>query len=74
MGAMTYSKDIHHSHCCISVDDVLIGGSKPGLFKRLKKTLMDRFSMTDMDEVSLILSMNVTRLCGEGTVTTTQKE
>ena len=34
---------------------------------------MDRFAMTDMGEVSLILGMNVTRSYEEGTFTITQK-
>ena len=34
---------------------------------------MDRFAMTDMGEVSLILAMNVTRSYEEGTLTSTQK-
>ena len=56
----------------LCLDDILISRSNHGVVKRLKKALMDRFAMTDMGEVSLILAMNVTRSYEEGTFTSTQ--
>ena len=44
------------------------------MVKRLRKALMDRFAMTDMGEVSLILGMAVTRNYDAGTLAITQKD
>lgn len=41
------------------------------MVRRLKKTQMDGFVMTDMGEVSLALGMAVTRDCYTGTLTIT---
>ena len=40
---------------------------------RLKKALMDRFAMTGMGEISLILGMAVTRYYDAGTMTIPQQ-
>lgn len=43
------------------------------MVKQLKKAITDRFAMTDMGEVSLILGMTVTRDYETGTLSITQK-
>ena len=68
----THGSDDTFAILTLYVDDILISGSNHGVVKRLKKALMDRFAMTDMGEVSLILAMNVTRSYEEGTFTSTQ--
>ena len=55
------------------VDDVLLLGTNKQLLEKLKKKLMDRFEMTDMDDVSRVLGMNVTRDRVKGTITINQK-
>lgn len=55
------------------VDDILISGKDPTLVDKLKKELKDRFEMTDMGEVKLILGMEVQRNYEEGTLSITQK-
>lgn len=55
------------------VDDILISGKDPALISKLKKELKDRFEMTDMGEVKLILGMEVQRNYEEGTLTITQQ-
>lgn len=55
------------------VDDILISGKDPELVANLKKELRDRFEMTDMGEVNLILGMEVTRSYEEGTLVDSQK-
>ncbi|CAB1103214.1 unnamed protein product [Ectocarpus sp. CCAP 1310/34] len=56
----------------LDVDDILISGKDPELVAGLKKELHDRFEMTDMGEVSLILGMQVTCSYEEGTLTVSQ--
>lgn len=55
------------------VDDILISGKDPALVDRLKTELKNRFEMTDMGEVKLILGMEVQRNYEEGTLAITQK-
>ena len=54
------------------VDDILITGKDPTLVKQKKKELKERFEMTDVEEVSRIFGMEVTRDYGEGTLAITQ--
>ncbi len=70
----THGTDDTFAILTLYVDDILISGNNPGVVKRLKKALMDRFAMTDMGEVSLILGMSVTRNYEKGTLTITQKD
>ena len=57
------------------VDIVLLLGANKQLLDKLKKTLMDRFEMTDMGDMSRVLGMmNVTRDREEGTITINQKD
>ena len=44
------------------------------MVKRLKKALMDRFTMTAVGEVSLIFGMAITRNYDAGTLAITQKD
>ena len=56
------------------VDDILITGKDESVVRHLKKALTDRFAMSDMGEVSLILGMTVTRDYDQGTLSITQKD
>ena len=56
------------------VDDILLLDANTQLLGKLKKKLMGRLEMTDMDDVSRVLGMNVTRNHEEGTITINQKE
>ena len=55
------------------VDDVLLLGKDRKVLERIKRKLMGHFSMTDMEDVSLVLGMEVTRDRTKGTVTITQE-
>ena len=55
------------------VDDVLLLGKNRKVLERIKRKLMEHFSMTDMGEVSLVLGIEVTRDRTKGTVTITQE-
>ena len=70
----THGSDDTFAILTLHVDDILITGRSEEVVKRLKKALMDRFAMTDMGEVSLILGMAVTRDYDAGTLTITQKD
>ena len=54
-------------------DDVLLLGSNKRLLDKHKKQLMDRFEMTNMVDVSRVLSINVTRDRKEGTIRSTSR-
>ena len=56
------------------VDDVLLLGANKQLLDKLKNELMGRLEMTDMGDVSRVLSMNVARDRKEGTITINQKD
>ena len=56
------------------VDDILFLSSSKSLLNKLKKKLMDRFEIFDIDGVSRILGMNVTRDREKGTITISQKD
>ena len=43
------------------MDDLLVIGGDIQLIEKIKRKLMDQFKMTDMGDVSLVLSMQVTR-------------
>ena len=55
-------------------NDVLLLGTNKQLLDKLRKQLMNRFKMTDMDDVSRVLGMNFTRDDEEGTITINQKD
>ncbi|CAB1109818.1 unnamed protein product [Ectocarpus sp. CCAP 1310/34] len=55
------------------VNDILISGKDPDLVADLKKELQDRFEITDIGEVRLILGMKVTRSYENGTLVVSQK-
>ena len=54
------------------VDDILIAGKDPTLAEQKKKELKERFEMTDMEKISRILGMEVTRDYDEGTLAITR--
>ena len=56
------------------VDDIVITGKDESVVGRLKRALTDRFTMSDMGEVSHILGMTVTRDNDQGTLSITQKD
>ena len=56
------------------VDDILLLGNKKQLLGKLKKQLMDRLEMTDLEDVSKVLGMNVMRDRENRTITIDQKE
>ena len=70
----THGSDGTFAILTLCVGDIRISGGSCEAVKRLKKALVDRFAMTDMGEVSLILGMNVTKNYKEGTLTTTRKD
>ena len=55
------------------VDDVLLLGKDVLVLRRIKQKPMNRFSMTDMGDVSLVLGMGVTCDLEKGAVTITQE-
>ncbi len=56
-----YKKSNGFAYLTIYVDDILLTSPDKILIASLKERLMQRFSMTDLGEVSLILGMKVTR-------------
>ena len=56
------------------VDDVLLLEKDVLMLRRIKHMIMSRFSMTDMEVVSLVLGIGVTRDRVKGTVTITQEK
>ena len=55
------------------VDDIMVIEKDPTLVEQKKKELKGRFEMTDMEEVSRILGMEVTCIYDEGTLAIKQK-
>ena len=55
------------------VDDILVIGGDIQLIEKIKRKLMDQFKMTDMGDVSLVLSMQVTRDRQGKTLTNSQE-
>ena len=70
----TYGRDSALTILTIYVDDILFSGANQKVVQRLEKALMDLFAMTDMDEVSLILGMSVSRDYDKGTLTISQAD
>ena len=58
-----YILQIEGGYCILTiyVDDILLTSPDRKLLATTKKKLMDRFTMTDLGEVSLILGMKITR-------------
>ena len=58
-----YISQIGGEYCILTiyVDDILIAGPDKKFLARIKKQLMDKFTMSDLGEVSLILGMKITR-------------
>lgn len=56
------------------VDDILLLEQDVLVLRRIKQTLMNPFSMTDMGDVLLILMMDVTRNREKGAVAMTQEQ
>ena len=58
-----YISEIEGGYCILTiyVDDILITAPDKNFLARTKKKLMDRFTMSDLGEVSLILGMKITR-------------
>ena len=55
------------------VDDLLVISGDIQLIEKIKRTLMDQLKMTDMGDVSLVLSMQVTRDRQGKTLTNSQE-
>ena len=55
------------------VDDLLLLGGNTPVLQELKRKLMDRFTITDMGDVSLVLGMQITRDREAGTLTISQE-
>ena len=55
------------------MDDLLVIGGDIQLIEKIKRKLMDQFKMTDMGDVSLVLSMQVTRDRQGKTLTNSQE-
>ena len=55
------------------VDDLLLLGGNTPVLQELKRKLMNRFTMTDMGDVSLVLGMQITRDREAGTLTISQE-
>ena len=58
----------------LHVDDLLLLRGDGELLETLKQRLLSRFKMKDMDNVSLVLGMQVTRECEKGTLTISQED
>ena len=54
------------------VDDLMLAGGDKAVPKMLQEKLMSRFATTDMGDISMILSMQVTRNGEGGTLTISQ--
>ena len=50
------------------VDDLLVAGSSTQVIETVKKKLMDKFKMSDIGDVSLVLGMEGTRDRENGTL------
>ena len=55
------------------VDDLLLLGGNTPVLQELKRKLMNRFTMTDMGDVSPVLSTQITRDREAGTLTISQE-
>ena len=55
------------------VDDILITGEDESVVGRLKKALTDRFAMSDLGAVSLVLGITIACDYDQGTLSITQK-
>eukprot|EP00752_Nemacystus_decipiens_P010633 g9470.t1 len=58
-----YTLQIGGEYCILTiyVDDILVTAPDKNFLARIKKKLMERFTMSDLGEVSLILGMKITR-------------
>ncbi|CAM9240447.1 unnamed protein product [Laminaria digitata] len=56
------------------LDDLLLLGGNTPVLKELKRKLMERFTMTDMGDVSLVLGIHIARNREAGTLTTSQED
>ena len=56
------------------VDDLLAIGGDIQLIEKIKSKLMEKFKMTDVGDVSLVLGMQITRDREKKTLTITQEE
>ena len=70
----TYGYDDTLAILIFCVDDILLSGADYRVAQRVKNAFMDRLAMTDMDEVSLILGMSVSRDYDKGTLTISQAD
>ena len=68
-----YSEDGAIYVLTLYVDDILLLRKDRKVLERIKRKLMGRFSMTDMEDVLLVFGMEVTRDRTKGTVTITQE-
>ena len=58
-----YTLQIGGEYCILTiyVDDILVTAPDKKFLARIKKQLMERFTVSDLGEVSLILGMKITR-------------
>ena len=56
------------------VDDLLVAGGNIKVITKIKKQLMDKFQMSDMGGVPLVLGMEVTRERRTGTISVCQEQ
>ena len=58
-----YTLQVGGEYCILTlyVDDILITSPDMKFLTRIKKKLMERFTMSDLGEVSLILGLKITR-------------
>ena len=55
------------------MDDLLVIGGDIQLIEEIRSKLMEKFKMTDMDDVSLVLGMQITRDREKKTLTISQE-
>lgn len=70
----TYGSDDTFTILTLYVDGILIGGANENVVKQLKKAVKDRFAITGMGEVSLIIKMALTRDYEKGALPITQED
>ena len=63
----------HFGNLTLYVHDISLSGANEKVVLRLRKALMDRFALTNMGEVRLILGMSVTTDSDKGNLTKCQE-
>ncbi|CAB1109543.1 unnamed protein product [Ectocarpus sp. CCAP 1310/34] len=68
-----YDHDDVQVYLTLYVDDLLLAGNNSRAISMIKKKLTQRFKMTDMGEVKLVLGMEIKRDRNQGTLTISQE-